>query len=93
MFVLNPTLCECAAEAQPAFLLGAGFVNDTSDAQAVCTSLLRLVEKLLGRYTTALKDDAAALHRDRPMPHRLGLVSLCDTCSTYGFACNNAHIH
>ncbi|DBB01093.1 hypothetical protein WJX77_011966 [Trebouxia sp. C0004] len=59
-----------ASEPQPAFLLGAGFMNDTSDAQAVCTTLLRLVEKLLGRYLTALKDDAAALHRDRPMPHR-----------------------
>lgn len=60
----------CAAEPQPAFLLGAGFMNDTSDAQAVCTTLLRLVDKLLKRYPTALKDDAATLHRDRPMPHR-----------------------
>ena len=45
-------------------------MNDTSDAQAVCTTLLRLVDKLLKRYPTSLKDDAAALHRDRPMPHR-----------------------
>ncbi|KAL0029185.1 hypothetical protein WJX79_001145 [Trebouxia sp. C0005] len=59
-----------SAEPQPGFLLGAGFMNETSDAQAVCTTLLRLVEKLVGRYPTALKDDAAALHRDRPMPHR-----------------------
>ncbi|KAL3141212.1 hypothetical protein ABBQ38_003551 [Trebouxia sp. C0009 RCD-2024] len=59
-----------SAEPQPAFLLGTGFMNDTSDAQAVCTTLLRLVDKLLRRYPTTLKDDAAALHRDRPMPHR-----------------------
>ena len=63
-------ICAAAAEAQPTFLLGANFITDTSDALAVCTTLLRLVDKLLGRYPTSLKDDAAALHRDRPMPHR-----------------------
>ena len=55
---------------QPTFLLGTNFMTDTSDALAVCTTLLRLVDKLLSRYHTTLKDDAAALHRDRPMPHR-----------------------
>lgn len=60
----------CAAQPQSTFLLGANFISDTSDAMAVCTTLLRLVDKLLGRYATKLKDDAAAFHRDRPMPHR-----------------------
>ena len=45
-------------------------MNDTSDGRAVCTTLLRLIDNMLGRYPTGLKDDAAALHRDRPMPHR-----------------------
>ena len=72
----NLLLLSPAAEQQPAFLLGAGFMNETSDGQAVCTTLLRLVDKLVKQYPTALKDDAAALHRDRPMPHRSPLASL-----------------
>ena len=49
-------------------------MNDTSDGRAVCITLLRLVDNMLGRYPTGLKDDAAALHRDRPMPHRWVLL-------------------